>query len=342
MVTDRVAAPTATTGRPDATLLTGTRVLVVTNMYPDTQNPFAGTFVQQQVEGLRALGVDVDVVIVGGNRKKLSYIPGLFRFWRVLRAESYDLIHAHYVFSGIIARLQVGHPLVVSFHGGKETWSWVGLLCRLLAPLADAVTVTSDQHKVWLRRKDAFVVPCGVDLDLFVPASRDEARSRLGLPLDKKLVLFAAIPRPEKRLDLAQQAVEILRQSDDRVQLVLATNVPHEQMPWYMNACDVLALPSEYEGSPVVVKEAMACNLPIVATDTGDVAQVIGGTEGNYVCEHNAEDLAAKLQLALNREGRTEGRRVIQSLNLGMTLQRIVAVYQHVLAGRKRRVTNDG
>jgi glycosyltransferase involved in cell wall biosynthesis len=124
------------------------------------------------------------------------------------------------------------------------------------------------------------------------------------------------------------------------VQLVLATNVPHEQMPWYMNACDVLALPSDYEGSPVVVKEAMAVNLPIVATDTGDIAQVIGGTEGNYLCEHNAEDLAAKLRLALDREQRTDGRRVVQSLNLDMTIQRIVAVYRHVLAGREKQGRN--
>jgi glycosyltransferase involved in cell wall biosynthesis len=160
--------------------------------------------------------------------------------------------------------------------------------------------------------------------------------------MDSRLVLFAAIPRPEKRLDLAQQAVEILRQTDDSVQLVLATNVPHEQMPWYMNACDVLALPSEYEGSPVVVKEAMACNLPIVATNTGDVAHVIGGTEGNYLCEHNADDLAAKLKLAIALQQRTDGRRVVQSLNLGMTIQRILAVYQHVLAGPEKKNSNHG
>ncbi len=317
---------------PNRAPAAGTRVLVVTNMYPDEENPFAGTFVKQQVDALRVQGLDVDVVLVGGKRKKLSYIPGLFRFRRFISSRRYDLIHAHYVFSGLIARLQLASPLVVSFHGGKETWSWVGVLCRMLAPLADAVTVTSQQHKDWLGRKDAAVIPCGVDLDLFVPRPREEARALLGLPEDKRLVLFAAIPRPEKRLDLAVAAVELLRRDDPQVQLVLATNVPHEQMPWYMNACDVLVFPSEYEGSPVVIKEAMACNLPIVSTDTGDVAQVVSRTEGCYISQRDPVDLARKLRLALDRRQRTNGRAVILSLNLDTTIAGVLRVYARVLA----------
>ncbi|MBC7260456.1 MAG: glycosyltransferase, partial [Chloroflexi bacterium] len=238
----------------------GRRVLVVTNMYPDEQNPDFGTFVHEQVVGLRSRGLEVNVLVVGGKRRKLSYVEGLRRFRRQLRACHYDLIHAHYVFSGIIARLQRKCPLVVSFHGAAEIVGWVGLLCKMLAPLADAVTVTSEQHKAQLGRKDAYVIPCGVDLELFVPMPKEMARQQLGLPQDKKLVLFAGILRPEKRLDVIQAAVEELRRHDDRVDLIIATGQPHERMPLYMNACDVLALASDYEGSPVVIKEAMACN----------------------------------------------------------------------------------
>lgn len=306
------------------------RVLVVTNMYPDEENPHFGTFVREQVEGLRTRGLNVDVAVVGGKRQRLSYAGGWLAFRRRLRSNHYDLIHAHYVFSGFVARLQIGHPLVVSFHGAKETWAWVGLLCRLLAPLADAVTVTSQQHKAWLGRKDAFVVPCGVDLRLFRPMPTQEARQRLGLPQDRKLVLFAAIPRPEKRLDIAQAAVEILKQRGERVELVLATNVPHEEMPWYMNACDVLALPSEYEGSPVVIKEAMACGLPIVSVDVGDVAQVIAGTEGCYICRREAADMAEKLKLVLDWGQRTKGRSAVQALSLDATVDAILKVYEQV------------
>ena len=304
------------------------RVLVVTNMYPDAQNPDFGTFVQEQVEGLRMRGLDVDVLVVGGKRRKLSYIDGVQRFRRHLHQRQYDLIHAHYVFSGIVARLQRGCPLLVSFHGAAEMVGWVGLLCKMLAPLADAVTVTSLEHKAQLGRKDAYIIPCGVDLDLFVPMPKEEARQRLGLPLEKKLVLFVGILRPEKRLDVIQAAVQMLQHEDESIELIIATGQPHERIPLYMNACDVLALASDYEGSPVVIKEAMACNLPIVSVDVGDVAQMIGGTEGCYVCQREPVDMAQKLKLALGRGQRTNGRRVAQRLGLDTTIDSLLHIYE--------------
>jgi len=303
------------------------RVLVVTNMYPDAQNPDFGTFVYEQVEGLRARGLNVDVLVVGGKRRKLSYVDGARRFRRQLRAHRYDLIHAHYVFSGIVARLQNRCPLLVSFHGAAEMVGWVGLLCKALAPLADAVTVTSPEHKAQLGRGDAYVLPCGADLDLFAPMPQEETRRRLGLPLDRRLVLFVGIVRPEKRLDVIEAAVRILRDEDKDVELVVATGEPHERIPLYMNACDVFALASDYEGSPVVIKEAMACNLPIVSVDVGDVAQVIAGTEGCYICRREPADMARKLGMALSRGQRTDGRRVIHHLGLNATLDNLVRVY---------------
>jgi len=297
-------------------------------MYPDAQNPDFGTFVQEQVEGLRMRGLDVDVLVVGGKRRKLSYIDGVQRFRRHLHQRQYDLIHAHYVFSGIVARLQRGCPLLVSFHGAAEMVGWVGLLCKMLAPLADAVTVTSLEHKAQLGRKDAYIIPCGVDLDLFVPMPKEEARQRLGLPLEKKLVLFVGILRPEKRLDVIQAAVQMLQHEDESIELIIATGQPHERIPLYMNACDVLALASDYEGSPVVIKEAMACNLPIVSVDVGDVAQMIGGTEGCYVCQREPVDMAQKLKLALGRGQRTNGRRVAQRLGLDTTIDSLLHIYE--------------
>ncbi len=306
------------------------RVLVVTNMYPDAQNPDFGTFVHEQVSGLRARGVEVDVLVVGGKRRKLSYVQGAQRLRRQLRERDYDLIHAHYVFSGIVARLQRRYPLLVSFHGAAEMVGWVGLMCKALAPLADAVTVTSEQHKRDLGRRDAHIVPCGVDLDLFVLKSCAEARRQLGLTAEGRLVLFVGILRPEKRLDVIEGAVDILRRHDPSLQLVIATGQPHERIPLYMNACDVLALASDYEGSPVVVKEAMACNLPIVSVDVGDVAQVIAGVEGCYICHRDPTDMADKLRQALDRGQRTTGRRVIQSLGLDATVDSILRIYEEL------------
>jgi teichuronic acid biosynthesis glycosyltransferase TuaC len=303
-------------------------VLVVTNMYPDAQNPDFGTFVQEQVNELQARGLDVDVLVVGGKRRKLSYVDGVRRFRRRIRERRYDLIHAHYVFSGIVARLQRSRPLLVSFHGAAEMVGWVGLLCKLLAPLAAAVTVTSEEHKRHLGRKDAHVVPCGVDLDLFAPLPKAEARQSLGLPLEKKLALFVGILRPEKRLDVIQAAVEILQREDESIDLVVVTGQPHERIPLYMNACNVFALASDYEGSPVVIKEAMACNLPVVSVDVGDVADVIGETEGCYICRREPADMAQKLKWALDRGLPTDGRRVIQRLGLDATVDGLLRIYE--------------
>ncbi len=306
------------------------RVLVVTNMYPDEQNPDFGTFVHEQVESLQKLGLNVDVLVVGGKRRKLSYFDGVRRFRRRLRERRYDLIHAHYVFSGIVARLQRGHPVLVSFHGAAEMVGWVGLLCRLLAPFVDAVTVTSQEHKAQLGRRDAHVIPCGVDLDLFVPMPKREARMRLRFAEGRKLVLFVGILRPEKRLDVIKAAVELLQRDDPTVELIVVTGEPHERIPLYMNACDVLALASDYEGSPVVIKEAMACNLPIVSVDVGDVAHMVGGTEGCYICQRDPADMAEKLNLALSRGQRTDGRRAIRGLGLESTVEGVLHLYEEL------------
>jgi glycosyltransferase involved in cell wall biosynthesis len=295
-------------------------------MYPDAENPDFGTFVQEQVEGLRARGVEIDVLIVGGKRRKLSYVGGVRRFRRHMHERQYDVIHAHYVFSGMIARLQRRSPLVVSYHG--EPAKLVGFLSKWLAPFVDAVTVTSLAHKAQIGRQDAYVVPCGVDLELFAPTPKEEARQRLRLPQDKKLVLFAGLVRSEKRLDIIRAAVDLVHLEDEKVELVIATRQPHDMMPLYMNACDVLVLASDYEGSPVVIKEAMACNLPIVSTDVGDVAQVIGGTEGCYICKQDPKDMAQKIRLALARGKRTDGRRAVHSLSSDQTVESILRIYE--------------
>lgn len=324
--------------------LTQRRVLVVTNMYPDATNPDSGTYVRDQVEGLRARGLQVDVLLVGGKKRKLSYAQGLQRLWRHLggpfplpgrRPEhQYDIIHAHYVLSGIVARLQWRAPLVVTFHG--EPIRSAGFLSKLLAPFVDAVIVTSLAHQAQIGRRDAYIVPCGVDLDLFTPAPKEEARQRLNLSLNAKLVLFAGMVRPEKRLDIIRAAVDLAHQEDERVELVIATGHPHDMMPLYMNACDVLVLASDYEGSPVVIKEAMACNLPIVSTDVGDVAQVIGATACCHICRQDPRDMAQKIMLALVSGQRTDGRQAILPLSSDRTLDKIIQVYEDVL-GRTRK-----
>jgi glycosyltransferase involved in cell wall biosynthesis len=300
-------------------------------MYPVPEEPTLGVFVQEQVEALRQCGVDVDVFFINGRRYRRNYLTGFLRYLPQPWLRRYDLIHAHYPLTGLIARAQMRTPLVVTYHGIEVVFGWQGAVCRLLAPIVDRVIVTSERMHAMPGMSKASVIPCGVNLDMFQPQPAQAARAALGLPLDKKLVLFCAGMRPEKRFDIVEAAVNRLQEHDPAVQLVVATGLPHSAVPDYMNACDVLVLASEYEGSPTVIKEAMACNLPIVSTDVGDVREVIGGTDGCYLCEGTVDDVAAKLALALQRGQRSNGRQNIAHLSLDAIARRLIAEYESVL-----------
>jgi glycosyltransferase involved in cell wall biosynthesis len=186
------------------------------------------------------------------------------------------------------------------------------------------------KSKLWLR--SAVTIPMGVDLSLFQPMSPWEAREQLGLGHDKQRVLFVAHPNNyTKRFDVAQAAVHLLQETNPNVELLPVYNVPHHQIPLHMNACDVLVLTSMHEASPCVIKEAMACNLPIVSVNVGDVAERIDGVAGCYLCDRTPEDVAAKLRQVLEGSRRTNGREKIQSLSLPNVAQKVIAVYQDIL-----------
>ena len=192
--------------------------------------------------------------------------------------------------------------------------------------------VTSEDHKQRLGYADARIIPCGVDFELFAPRPQAEARAALGWDPARKVVLWVGDPRPEKRVDLAYATLEVLQGRRNDVDLHVVSKVPHESIPTYMNAGDVLLLTSDHEGSPVVIKEAMACNLPIVSTAVGDVPQVLAGVEGCYLATQLPLDLADKVELALAFGQRTRGREAICHLQTSVEAQTLVALYEEVLA----------
>jgi glycosyltransferase involved in cell wall biosynthesis len=307
-------------------------------MYPSPGNPSSGVFVKDQVDSLRGLGLDVDVFFVDGPKNRLNYPLGFLRLWKHLARNRYDLLHPHYVYSGLVARAQWRHPVVLTHHGLEVFMvPRQAALCRRVTPWFDQVIVMSEEMKAGLGYPGAHVIPCGVDMESFRPAPRDEARAALGLSQEKKLVLWAGDPRrPEKRFDLVEAATTLLRQEDPSVELVLLAGKPHGDVSAYMNACDVLVLASDGEGSPMVVKEAMACNLPVVATPRGDVPQLIGDDPGSHICTQDPEDIAAKVRGVLDERRRTRGRAAVQHLGLEEIARRIVGVYEQALDGDRK------
>jgi glycosyltransferase involved in cell wall biosynthesis len=307
------------------------RVLVVTNMYPSAKDPAFGTFVGDEVEALRGQGMHVDVLFINGKTSRLGYVWGLPRLWWRLLRHRYDVLHAHYTLTGLIARAQWVVPVVVTFHGAEAALGWTSPLSRWLRDRVNAAIVTSRRVQEDLEAPLATVIAPGVDFGLFRPNDQREARQSLGLPVEGELVLFVGRAEWDKRLDAVKEAVRLLQLKRPAAELVLVSGQPHGVVPAYMNACDALLLISTYEGSPMVVKEALACNLPVVASPLGDVAELIGDLDGCALCDGTPEDAAEKLSGVLGRGRLKGGREAVAHLSLQESARRVGDVYRRVL-----------
>lgn len=301
-------------------------------------NPYA-SFFQQQIDALSCRGVSETTLDVAGDRtvtdddvssrSMLDY--GRF-YTRVLRhsIEPYDIVHANYGLTGPMALAQPIRPVVLSLWG-SDLLGNVGRLSRLCARRADAVIVMSDAMSEMLE-PESHVIPHGVDLDLFRPFPRGPARDSVGWRRDARYVLFPyAAQREAKDYPRAKRVVEEARRRlDDDIVLQTLYDVPHARMPLYMNAADALLLTSKSEGSPNTVKEAMACNLPIVATDVGDVRERLSGVDPSFICRTDVE-LRDALVDVLEKRRPSNGRRAVESLGIDRMGERIKGVYESVL-----------
>ena len=320
------------------------RILVVTNLWPTEVDPGYGSFVKAQMVSLGPLGVEFDVLFINGRESKWNYLRGVRQVRRQLHTKRYDLIHAHFGLSGWVARCQFRVPVVVSFMGddvlGRPKWSgritlgghFLRISGFILARLVTSVIVKSRQMASRLRLPSAYIIPNGVDLNLFRPTDQAEARQVLGLDPGKKFAFFPYNPNEaRKRFDLIQAAVSLAREQVPGLELLMARGLPQEQIPLYMNAADVLVMASMFEGSPNAVKEAMATNLPVVTVDVGDAAELIGPTAGCYLVRREAAAMAEKIVEICRRGGRTNGREWISKLSMEAVAQQIVEVYAATL-----------
>ena len=324
------------------------RVLMVTSQWPRAKWGGTPTFIVRQAEFLRAAGVDLDVYHFKGGRSPLNYLRAWWGLRRRLWGNHYDLIHAQFGQSAM-AVLPSRHPLVVTFRGddlqgiladdGQLTVAGRVLraISRMVARRAQAVIVVSEHMKQDLDPgTSASVIPSGLDLELFRPLPREEARRRAGVTPGERVVLFVGKPtQARKRLALAQEAVEILNRTLP-ARLLVGYGVPHTEIPWLMNAADVLLFTSRQEGSPNVVKEALACDLPVVSVAVGDVPTRLAGIEG---CEVAADDepatLAAGLERVLRRARRVAGRQAVAELDEHVLTQQVLGIYRRVVAGSR-------
>ena len=291
---------------------------------------------RQLMEGLERIGVEVDVVPISGIYSRLNYLKGMLFFLRLSlsgKLDEYDLIHAHYGYNGIVARFQWRKPVVVTLMGSDVYRRSERFLSRLLLPFVAGVIVPGEQQRALISDYPAEVIPYGTDMDMFKPMDQVEMRKELGLPLDKKLVLFPYDPSRvyHKRPDVIKAAIDQI----DNCEWVVVHGTTPDVIAKYMNACDALAMASMYEGSPATIRESLACNLPVVSVDVADVKDHIGPVEGCYICERTPEDMAAKLRMVFADNQRlATGRDQVEHLGLEEVARRTLEFYRRVLSMR--------
>ena len=286
------------------------------------------TIVEKQAESLIKVGCNVDILPIK-ERGIFGYIKYIPIIRKKAKNGAYDLIHAHFVLSAFAVTMSLSRiPIIVSLMGSdvflhKKIKPIIKFLCYFIW---DAVIVKSEEMQSYLKYKNAVVLPNGVDLSLFKPIKKEFAVKEIGFKNDKKNIIFFADPlRKEKNFKLAKHAYDLLNDKNIILQVIYNKNI--SDIPFYLNAADVLLLTSLHEGSPNVIKEAMACNLPIVSVDVGDVKTIISDIEGCYISKNNPIDLCENLKKALQTR-RTEGRKRI--IELGLDSKEIAHKLNHI------------
>lgn len=270
-------------------------------------------FILEQAEALKRSGCDVSYFGVEG-KGVIGYLKSYPALHRRIKELAPDIIHAHYGLCGLLANLQRKVPVVTTYHGSDINQKKVRPFSRLSMALSSHNIFVAQKTMDIVKPKSKYsLIPCGVDLTDLQLTDKVIARKEMGLDPDKKYVLFSsAFDNAVKNYPLAREAMDKL----DGVELLELKGYDRKQVTLLMCAVDALLMTSFSEGSPQVVKEAMACGCPIVSVDVGDVYNNIKDLEGCYVVSRSPEDIAYHIERCLNFDSRTKGRERIMSLGL--------------------------
>ena len=310
-----------------------------------------GTFVEQQVVGLKRIGLEVEVLFVDRwNEGMKSYF--FMRTELRNRIQNFGPHVVHVMYGGALAErvtsLAGNRPIVLSLCGSdllgerlsgtvRRIISQFGVIASHIAArravgiivksrnLEEALPATVDRSKVR-------IIPNGIDLERFKPLDRVECRKKLEWNPNTFHVLFPANNGdPVKQPHLAQAAIEIANRSGLNAELHQLQGVPHDEVPTWLNASDVVLLTSLHEGSPNVIKEALACEVPIVSVDVGDVRERLNGIEGCHIALQDSKDIAEKLRLVRSWGKQIAGRKAILHLSLEQISLKLERFYQEIL-----------
>lgn len=348
-VSDRTSAtavaPEARRSNPSALSQIEEGALRVLAVVPGTGQGSSMIFVRRQIDSLTAIGINVRTFFL---RSRTSPVV-LIKEWRRLRREILrfqpDILHAHYgTITSLVCAFIPRVPLVITFRGNDlgddPDISFVRtrlgqLLSQISALRATRIICVSRRLRnlLWWRKNSVAVIPTGVDLTIFQNEDKAKARAVLGWTDKTPVVLFDEGGAPRRKGSVfVHSAIAIAEKLIGAIRLViLDRSISPDLIPRYLNASDCLALASLFEGSPNIVKEALACNLPVVATDVGDVSERLQGVQPSRVVKRNVIDFAHALSEILRDGRRSNGRDHLDACSLPSVAQAIRVVYESAL-----------
>jgi teichuronic acid biosynthesis glycosyltransferase TuaC len=305
------------------------RALIITNMWPTAERPSLGSFVRDQVDALRRIaGVEIEVFSFAPGGPS-AYVGAASDLRRGFRSERFDVVHAHFGLTAWPALAARGAAHAVTLHGTDlahprsraitlAALPWLDLVATVSEPLAGEVPD-------WAVRGERAVLPAGVDVERFRPIPRSEARAALGLAAEGPYLLFPADPRrSEKRYDRA------LAVAGDVPLLTLGTGgVDPSEVPLWVNAANAVLVPSEREGFGLAVLEALACDVPVVATPVGIAPAVLPGVAGTYCGQFDERAWRAAVHLHVSAEDpRVRGRERAERYGTDRMAAEVVAAWR--------------
>jgi glycosyltransferase involved in cell wall biosynthesis len=305
-------------------------------------------FARRQVASLARAGVVTETVYLRSRTNPLVLAREALRIRRLARTFLPDVIHAHYgTVTAMLCACVSPVPLIITFRGsdlnpvnvkGRARGAVARLLSQCATLRAARVICVSRglSERLWWRARGVTVIPDGIDLRLFYPRARDEVRRELGWPVEDRVVVFNVGNNPRtKRLDLAQAAFVRARASRTDLRLYLIDgNESPSRIPLFLNAADCVLVTSDAEGSPNIVKEALACNLPVVSVDVGDVSERLAGVTPSRVVARSESAIAQALVEVVGLGGRCNGAAAVRNLSEDRIAERILAVYAEAMRPR--------
>lgn len=290
-------------------------------------------FVEEQIEALGKQDCELSLFGLKGKGLK-GYLKNLPALKKTVKGFNPDVIHAHYGLSGLFANLQRQVPVVTTYHGSDINEPKVLPFSKMAIRLsAWNVFVSRKTMEIAHPKGKCSLLPCGIDLYDMQLTEKTQARQKMGLELGKRYVLFAgAFDNKVKNAPLAKETISLLQ--DDAVELLELKGYSREEVTLLMCAADVFLMTSISEGSPQVIKEAMACGCPIVSVDVGDVSERIEGVKGCFVSSsRNPQELAGLIREAMGFEGKTMGRNKIikDGLDNKTVAKQLMGIYNKVI-----------